>query len=128
MRVSSYSRNVLRIVICILFLSGCLYSYLDVQNAITDLRIQIPRLTNEVRRIEEENTQFKFQIEKFESPENLMQIAKMSEFSHLKFPVCRDVLTLRQDNLITSKEEKVILRKAKPTITFATNLTGANSN
>ncbi len=110
-----------RIFICIIFLGFCLYSYLDLQNNITELRIRIPHLTNEVRRIEEENTHLRFQIEAFESPENLMKIAQSSEFGHLKFPICRDVLTLKQADPIKAPEEKIISElRTQPTITFAT--------
>jgi hypothetical protein len=110
-----------RIFLCIFFLGFCLYSYIDVQNEITGLRIRIPSLMSELRRIEEENTHYKYEIECFECPENLMKLAKSSEFSHLRFPISNEVITMRQGDLLQKQQEKKIpnLRK-QPSITFAT--------
>lgn len=108
-----------RLLVCILFVGGCLYSYLDMQNGITNLRIRIPELTKEVRRIEEENTHFLYEIEKFESPANLMRLAKKSAFSHLKFPVENAVVTLKQADDLAQKPDHKPHAKSKPTIHFA---------
>lgn len=111
----------IRLMICIFFLGGCLYSYLNLQNSITQLRISIPELSSEMRRIEEENTHFCYEIEKFESPANLMEIAKKSAFSHLRFPIENAVVTLKQARPIgeTESQQKPETRQ-KPTIHFAT--------
>ena len=112
-----------RIFICIALGGFCLYSYLDLQNEITQLRISIPQLTSEVRRIEEENTHLLYKIEKFESPENLIHIAKQSEFAHLKFPVNQEVVTLRQSDALQSGKKTIAPElKTKPTFTFATTV------
>lgn len=112
-----------RLMICILFLGGCLYSYLNLQNSITELRIRIPELSSEVRRIEEENTHFCYEIEKFESPANLMEIVKKSTFSHLRFPIENAVVTLKQSRPLdeTDPQRKPETRH-KPTIHFATGV------
>lgn len=111
-----------RIFISVAFLGFCIYSYLDLQNGITQLRIKIPELMSEVRRIEEENTHFQYEIERFESPENLMRLAKISEFSYLRFPISREVISLQQADLLRDLQpvEKEGMRK-KPAITFATS-------
>jgi len=107
-----------RIFVCILCLGFCLYSYLNLQNEITELRIKIPSLTSEVRRIQEENTRYRYEIERFEDPQNLMQLAKRSEFAHLRFPITSEVLTLQQaENILQEKD--VIQPTKKPKITFA---------
>lgn len=107
--------------ICILFLGLCLYSYLDLQNGLTELRIRIPHLASEVRRVEEENTHLFFEIEAFESPENLLRLAKRPEFAHLRFPMSRDVLTIKQGAPLCEVAERTIPELSlKPTITFAT--------
>lgn len=107
-----------RIFVCILCLGFCLYSYLDLQNEITELRIKIPALTSEVRRIVEENTRYRYEIERFEDPQNLMQLAKRSEFAHLRFPITNEVLTLQHAENILHEQEAVQPTK-KPKITFA---------
>jgi len=111
-----------RFFICILFFGFCLYSYIDMQNEITHLRIQIPELTKEVRRIEEENTQILYEIETFESPENLMRLAQSKEYSFLKYPMAQEVLTLKETTYVKEDELQVIAKgKSKPKITFATS-------
>lgn len=106
--------------ICILFLGVCLYSYLDLQNGLTELRIRIPHLASEVRRVQEENTHLLFEIEAFESPENLLKLAKRPEFAHLRFPMSRDVLTLKQGASLQDVAANTIPElRLKPTITFA---------
>lgn len=110
-----------RIFICVAFLGFCGYSYLDLQNGITELRIKIPELMSEVRRIEEENTHFQYEIECFESPENLMRLAKSSEFAHLRFPICSEVVSLKQADLLKALQPVGTTdHKKKPAITFAT--------
>lgn len=111
----------LKLFFCILCVGFCLYSYIDMQNEITKLRILAPQLADQVRRIEEENTRFSYDIEAFKSPENLMVLAQRSEFAHLKYPTCSEVVTLRHSDLLITPEEKTIrLARKKPTITFAT--------
>ncbi|NGX26988.1 MAG: Cell division protein FtsL [Chlamydiae bacterium] len=111
-----------RIFFCILCLGLCLYSFLDMQNEITQLRIRIPTLMSEVRRIGEENTHYQYEIERFENPENLMKLAKASAFSHLKFPICNEVITMKQaDPLQDANEKSTVDLKKQPSITFASS-------
>lgn len=113
-----------RIIICIFFFGICVYSYLDMQNEITQLRIRIPHLTSEVRRIDEENTHLLYEIERFESPENLMTLAKQSEFANLKYPTNQEVITLIQARPLDILEErKGPALRTKPMIRFATGAT-----
>lgn len=111
----------IRIFLCIVFLGGCLYSYLDMQNEITELRIRIPSLTKEVRKIDEINTRLAFEIEVFESPENLMQLVQKSEYAYLKFPTNQEVVLLEEGTLLHPTKdvapEKV---RRRPSITIAT--------
>ncbi|NGX59596.1 MAG: Cell division protein FtsL [Chlamydiae bacterium] len=110
-----------RIFVCIVSLGYCLYSYLNVQNEITELRIRIPALMSEVRRIQEENTHYQYEIETFVNPENLMNLAMAKEFSHMKFPICSEVITMRQtDPLELQQENRNVPLKKQPSITFAT--------
>lgn len=116
-----FKRLFIPIFVCILFIGFCLYSYIDLQNEITNLRIQVPKLGAKVRKIEEENLGLLFEIEKFENPENLMKIAQKKEFSHLRFPFNQEVLSLKaSDPLLDPKQKFVSNFKAKSNITFAT--------
>lgn len=111
-----------RIFLCILFLGFCLYSYLDLQNGITQLRIQIPELMGELRRIEEENTHLHYEIERFESPENLMYLAKSKEYSHLRYPHCSEVISMKQADPLGDKPSVDKTVKKAPSITFASGV------
>lgn len=92
----SWKGLLFRIFLCIGLFATCLYSYLDMQNMLTSLRIQIPELAAQVRRIQEENGQLRYQIESRENPARLMEIARQNEFAHLKYPNCDEVLTLHE--------------------------------
>ena len=86
---------IVQISLCLVMLGACLFSYLEKQNELTELRIYVPKLVKEIRLIEEENVALKYQIQKFESPENLMALALDQQFSHLKYPLNKEVLVLQ---------------------------------
>jgi hypothetical protein len=85
-----------RILICICALAISLYAYIDKQNALTRLRLQIPLLAKELKDLTEENTRLQYEIDLFESPQHLMQLASHSEFSHLKHPLTKQIITLSE--------------------------------
>lgn len=110
-----------RVFICVLFLGVCIYSYLDLQNGITEMRIKIPGLVTELRKIEEKNTLYQYEIERFESPENLLALAKQGLYSHLRFPICSEVITMRQPvNVWNTQANEGKTTLHQPSITFAT--------
>ncbi len=74
----------LQIFVCVAGLGAMLYSYLSTQNALVQRRMRLPALVKEVSVIREENTRLIYDIERFEDPKNLMQLAK--DFRHLKQP------------------------------------------
>ena len=66
------SRGVLlRILLCIAVFGVLLYSYVDRQNDVTRLRLEIPQLAKEIKDLSEENTRLQYEIDLFESPQNL---------------------------------------------------------
>ena len=71
-----------------------LYSYLAKSNELTSLKVLIPSLENQLFAIEEENARLSFEIEQFESPSNLMRLAKQCEFSYLRHPYDEEVLVI----------------------------------
>ena len=84
----------IRIFFCIFAAGITLYSYIDKQNELTGLRMAIPALSKEVKAIHEENIRLKYEIDRFESPIHLMELARKPEFGHLKFPYLNQVITL----------------------------------
>ena len=83
-----------RILVCIFFASLTLYALTHKQNALTELRLTIPILTKEVRRIKEENIRLQYEIDRFESPIHLMELARKPEYGHLHYPLVRDVILI----------------------------------
>ncbi len=94
----------LRILICICVTGWILYSYIDKQNALVELRMILPGLSREVKAIQEENIRLQFEIDRFESPIHLMELARKPEFSHLKYPFARDVILIPVPDPLTLKE------------------------
>lgn len=87
----------IRLLICIFVLGGLLYLYIDKQNDLTELKIQIPKLVRSLRVIEEENTQLRYEIEKLENPQRLIDLLRQPEFSHLKHPLVNEVVMVYED-------------------------------
>lgn len=85
---------IIRIFICIFIAGWTLYSLIVRQNELVELRLAIPQLQKEVQQIEEENTKLQYEVDLFESPIHLMELAKQPAFSHLKFPYNKDVLVI----------------------------------
>lgn len=84
----------LRLFICMFAAVWTIYTLIEKQNELVELRLAIPVLEKEVRRIEEGNTRLKYEIELFESPIHLMELARKPQFSHLKFPYNPDIIVL----------------------------------
>ena len=109
-----------RILVCIFVFGLCLYSYIDRQNALTRLRLEIPVVAKELKDLKEENTRLKYEIDLFESPEHLMQLASNSEFSHLKHPMSKEIVTLSEGLALQSApQEQGEIVPVKPKITLA---------
>ena len=91
------------IFICV-FISGFfLYSYVNKQNGLTELRMAIPKIAKELQAVQEKNTQLKYEIERFENPDHLMELARQPRFSHLMHPLMHDVVMLREGIALQDK-------------------------
>lgn len=86
----------IHIFTCIFIAGITLYACIEKQNGLTELRLKIPVLAKEVKRLQEENTRLKYEIDQFESPIHLMELARKPEFSHLKYPTLDKVLILSE--------------------------------
>ncbi len=85
-----------RLLVCIGAFGVFLYSYVDKQNGVTRRRLEIPVLAKEIKDLKEFNTRLQYEIDLFESPEHLMELARHSEFSHLKQPMLKEIVTMQQ--------------------------------
>lgn len=84
----------IRLLICISCVGLVLYKSIDKLNELTELRLSIPILKKEILEIREKNLELQYQIEQFESPIHLMELARKPEFGHLKYPTIDEVILL----------------------------------
>lgn len=94
-----------RILFCIFFVGLLFYLYIEKQNELTELRLAIPRLEREVKTINEENRQIQYEIDHFESPIHLMELARKPEFGHLRHPYVHEVLVLPEPAPLGTAQE-----------------------
>lgn len=112
-------RVFIQLACCIGGFGCCLCSYVNTQNTVTRLRLEIPILSCEINELKEQNDCLKYEIDLFESPQHLMQLARCSEFSHLKYPTLQEVLTLSE---AVALQKKPIIEKEKDPPTLKWNL------
>lgn len=98
------ARLSLKILLCIFTMGWSLYLYIDKQNELVELRLAIPALAKEVKALSEENIRLKYQIDCFESPIHLMELARKPEFSHLRFPRVQDVVLIPEPSPLSLAE------------------------
>jgi hypothetical protein len=92
---------------------------MEKQNALTRLRLQIPIVTKDIRALKEANTHLQYEIELFESPEHLLELSRRCEFSHLKHPLLKDIVSLPEGvALQITSEEKQKALQLKPRATL----------
>jgi hypothetical protein len=96
MNKSNIASNLYRFCICIFAFSFFLYLYTDQQNSLTRLRFRVPAIANEIKLIREDNMRLQYAIDRFESPQNLLDLARQSEFSHLKQPLVKEILNCQE--------------------------------
>ncbi|MEI8364925.1 MAG: hypothetical protein WCF65_00775 [Parachlamydiaceae bacterium] len=84
-----------RVFICIAAAGLMLFAYIEKQNGLTELRLAIPALAKELKDIEQENIRLTYEVEKFESPEHLMQLRQRPEYNHLKNSFFDDEIILK---------------------------------
>ena len=103
-----------QVLVCAFSCGGVLYAYVRHQNDVTKVRIELPRLTREVRQLEEQNSRLRYEIERFENPKHLMELAKRPEFSHLKHPLIGEIFVLQiKEDLQEAKEESKLLPRVR---------------
>src|SRR5579872_4905290 len=110
----------IRLLICIFACGLFLYSYLEKQNRVTALRISIPAMGKEIKHLKEENTRLQYEIDQFENPQHLIELARRGEFSHLKHPLVKEVVHCGQGlALQLSPVDKTGVQPVKAKATFA---------
>ncbi len=83
-----------QLALCLGVFGLCLYSYLNAQNELTELKILLPKVEKEVQLIREENRRLAYEVDRFESPSHLIELAHRPEFGHLRHPLLKEILTV----------------------------------
>lgn len=83
-----------RLSICVALFGWCLFSYMDKQNEVTQLKIKLPELEKKIGTIREESRRLRYEIDQFENPSHLIELAHRPEFGHLRHPLLREILTV----------------------------------
>ncbi len=84
----------IRLGVCFVTFGFCLYSYLHQQNMLTQVKMQLPRREKEMELVREEIRRLSYELDQYESPNRLIELAHLPEFSHLKHPVLKEILTV----------------------------------
>lgn len=58
--------------------------------------MHIPKLSKDLKQLQEEKVRLTFAIDQFENPQNLLKKIRLPEFSHLKYPFSQEVVTLSE--------------------------------
>lgn len=87
-----------KILLCLTALGVVVFGHIDRTNELTEMRREIPKLEKELRKVELENARLQFEVDQFESPAHLLELARKPEFGHLKFPSLEDVLVVEESD------------------------------
>ena len=109
-------------IFCGIFIFGfALYTYVEQQNQVTALKLQIPKIAREIKALNEENTRLQFEIDIFENPDNLLKLAASPQFVHLQHPLSTDVLMVKEGLALHLEPEIETAAAPKSTIRLATS-------
>jgi len=98
---------VIRLFACIIAIGYFQYIYLQKQHKLTKIRLEIPKIASEYKKTQEENLSLKFEIDRFENPYHLLELAKSKQFSHLKHPLLSEIITISMaKHVVPSKPEE----------------------
>lgn len=95
--------------ICLFVLCFYMFSYIEKQNRITKLRMEIPELVKDIKTLKDEVTKLKYEVDHFENPLHLMELVQRTEFSHLKYPFFDDVLTVSDKYALNDQKKELFL-------------------
>jgi len=83
-----------RLGICVTVFGTLLFFYLEKQNELTQLKIQLPQLEKQIAKTREEISRLRYEVDLFENPTHLIELAHRPEFGHLRYPLLKEILTV----------------------------------
>ena len=76
----------------IVFTTVLMLFYVDAQVELTELQLELPKLSKELKEITEGNRALQYEIDRLENPARLMQLLRQPEFSNLQYPCENEVI------------------------------------
>jgi hypothetical protein len=104
---------IFKMVICLFGLGISLYSYIEKQNEVTSLKIEIPKVAKEIQDYKAEIKKIQYEVKMFENPAYLMQLLSQPEYAHLKHPFVEDVLNIPEGIALSEEKAKDVFTLAK---------------
>jgi cell division protein FtsL len=102
----------IRIIISLIVCTTSIFSYISLQNKVTCLKIKIPKIEKQLISINDEISHLQYEIDQFESPDRLMDLACHPDFIHLKHPYIKDIETIQVGYVVSLKNiEKISSNK-----------------
>lgn len=86
------SKSIVKFLSFLLGAGGAVYLYINALNTVIELRLAIPEAEKQLREVLAENDRLQYEVDRFESPLHLMELARKPEFSHLKAPYLPDII------------------------------------
>ena len=108
----------IKIIFCLFVFGFCLYSYIDKQNQLTTLKIQLPALAKKVDLLKADTIKLQYEIEQFENPAHLMQLMRSPEYAHLKHPFVDEILRVEEGIALKEKKDVELLNKTQLAVTL----------
>lgn len=75
-----------------------LYLYIDAHNEVLTWQRRLPLLSEEVRRLQEENLRLRSEAAEAWTPQRLWKLARRPEFGYLQFPQSSEVIIIEASN------------------------------
>jgi cell division protein FtsL len=91
--------QLIRIFVCIAAVGVTLYMMIFQQNQLTELRLHIPALNKQLKAIQQENIRLQYNIDQFESPIHLLELARKPEFGYLKHPNLNEITIIPKEKV-----------------------------
>ncbi len=82
----------IRLFLCLAGGGIAFYAYIAQHNALTELRMDLPKLAKEVRALREDNGRLELEIRRYKSPQHLLELSLQPEYTHLRYPTYEEVI------------------------------------
>lgn len=83
-----------RLILCLAVLGTLLFSFIEGQNTLIEMRLRLPALEKRLHELEEGNNNLQYEVDSFESPAHLFELQAQPAFSHLRHPITSDVIII----------------------------------